>query len=333
MHVVIYEVDEPTKNYLGSRLPGHEVTYAEATAQDASSGMDAEVMSVFVNSRIDASVLERFPSLKLIATRSTGFDHIDIAACQKRGVVVCNVPSYGERTVAEYAFALLLMLTRKTYQAARRVREEGKFHTDGLTGFDLADKTIGIIGTGHIGCHAIQIANGFGMHVLAYDPFPKPDLEKTCSMKYVSLDELLAQSDVITLHAPYMPATHHLLNVKNMQTIKPGALLINTARGALVETAALVEALHSGRLAGAGLDVLEEEGYVGEEWKLLTSGSPKAEQMATILADHQLMALPNVIITPHNAFNTTEAIERILEITTQNITSFAQGAPQNTVKQ
>ncbi len=332
MNVLFCEIEDTTKEYIEKHAGELTVAYAADKAQDVASSTTAEVLSVFVNSRVDTAVLEKFPNLKLVVTRSTGFDHIDLAACQAKGIVVCNVPTYGERTVAEYAFALLLTLSRKVYPAIKRVHEEGRFHTDGLKGFDLAEKTLGVIGTGRIGCHVIKIANGFDMKVVAYDPFPKPDLEKTCSMKYVSLEELLAESDAITMHAPYMPSTHHLLNSSNMRLIKQGAVLINTARGALIETPALVDALSNGILSGAALDVLEEEGYVGEEQKLLTSSKQQAGQMETVLADHQLMSFQNVIITPHNAFNTQEALERILEITLENIKAFAKSTPQNMVK-
>lgn len=332
MNVLFCEVEDSTKEYVEKHTGEHAVTYISEKAQDAPPSTTTDVLSVFVNSRVDKEVLEKFPNIKLIVTRSTGFDHIDLAVCEARGIVVSNIPSYGERTVAEYAFALLLTLSRKLYPAIKRVHEDGRFHTEGLKGFDLAEKTLGVVGTGRIGCHVIKIASGFDMKVVAYDPFPKPDLEKTCSMKYVTLEELLAQSDAITMHAPYMPSTHHLLNSTNMKLIKRGAVLINTARGALIETMALVDALSSGILSGAALDVLEEEGYVGEEQKLFGAQKQGAGQMETVLADHQLLSFSNVIITPHNAFNTQEALERILEITVENIQAFAKGSPQNIVQ-
>lgn len=331
MNILCCESDSLVTTYFTTHGSEHAVTFLETTAQDATPDATIDVLSVFVNSRVDVNVLEKFPSLRLVVTRSTGFDHIDLTACVQKNITVCNVPTYGERTVAEYAFALLLTLSRKMYWSVQRVREEGRFHTDGLKGFDLAEKTLGVIGTGRIGCHVIKIATGFDMKVVAYDPYPKLDLEKTCNMKYIALDDLLSSSDIITLHAPYTPVTHHLLNQENMKRIKPGAVLVNTARGALVETAGLVEALKEGRLSGAALDVLEEEGFVGEEWKLLHEGTPRSDKMETVLADHQLMAFPNVVITPHNAFNTQEALERILEVTLQNIQSFVVGKIQNSV--
>lgn len=331
MKVCFVESDAWTESHVRAYAGTFETVYIEASAESASLPADTEVLSVFVNSKVTQAVMDTLPHLKLIVTRSTGYDHIDLAAAAARGIVVCNVPSYGERTVAEYTFALLLALSRKLYPALKRVHDEGVFHTDGLTGFDLAEKTIGVIGTGRIGCHVMEIAKGFGMHICAYDPFPRPELEGQLGMRYVSLEELLGQADVVTLHAPYLPSTHHLLNSQNMALIKQGAVLVNTARGGLVETQALVDALASGRLAGAALDVLEEERYVGAEQALLKNASP-ADQMKAVLADHQLMSYPNVLVSPHNAFNTLEARERILRTTLDNITAFAKGAVQHAVK-
>ncbi len=332
MHILFCEVEEWMKDYFTSRLSGFELEFTESKMQDVAAGSSAEIVSIFVNSRVDVELLKNFPNLKLLATRSTGFDHIDNDACKKKNITVCNVPSYGEHTVAEFTFALLLALSRKIYPALSRVHQQGTFHTEGLKGFDLFGKTIGVIGTGRIGCHVIDIANGFGMQVLAYDPYPKKEMEQTCHMKYVSLEELLSKSDVITIHTPYMPSTHHLLNSTNMRSIKKGAVLINTARGAIVDTMALVESLSSGVLSGAALDVLEEEGHVGEEWQFMHANHPKLAQMEALLADHQLLSLPNVLITPHNAFNTQEAMERILEVTIENIMHFQDGTPQNLIK-
>jgi D-lactate dehydrogenase len=234
--------------------------------------------------------------------------------------------------VAEFAFALLLTLSRKMYPSLKRVKEQGKFNFDGLRGFDLKGKTLGVVGTGHIGTYVVKIAVGFGMNVIAYDPFPNEKLATEFHFTYVSLEDLLAQSDVITLHVPYMPATHHLINSENVKKIKRGAVLINTARGPLVETQALVWGLRNGIIAGAGLDVLEEEGFVKDELEMLEHGHPAAEQLMTALADHELMTMDNVVITPHNTFQTSEAIQRILNTTVENIKAFVQGSPTNVVK-
>jgi D-lactate dehydrogenase len=276
-----------------------------------------DIAGVFMDSQVDATTIAALPNLKLIATLSTGFDHIDLKAAAERGITVSSVPAYGENTVAEFAFALILALSRKICEARHRVREEGKFTTDGLQGFDLAGKTIGVVGTGHIGKHAVRMAKGFGMDVIAYDVYHDDAFAAEMKFPYVSLEELLAKSDIITIHCPYLPSTHHLINKDNIGLVKKGAYLVNTARGAIVETAALVAALKSGQLEGAGIDVLEEEGAIKE---------------GDMSAVGELIAMPNVIVTPHNAFNTKEAFLRILETTIDNIVAFVNGAPINLVK-
>lgn len=293
---------------------------------------DIEILSNFIGYPVTAETLKEFPKLKYVTTRSTGYDHIDLKACAERGVLVSNVPTYGENTVAEFAFALILALSRKIFPAVKRVREQGLFVTDGLQGFDLLNKTIGVVGAGHIGMHIIKMANGFGMKVLAYDPYPKAELAAQNGFEYASLEDLLKQSDIITLHVPYMPATHHLISAHNIGLCKKGSIIINTARGGLIETSALISALKSGQIAGAGLDVLEEEGFVKDEVHMLALGHPNEEQLKTILADHELMYMDNVLITPHNAFNTKEALMRILDTTIMNIEAFSKGTPVNLVK-
>jgi D-lactate dehydrogenase len=274
--------------------------------------------------------MARFPSLKLIATRSTGYDHIDLAAAKARGISVANVPFYGENTVAEFAFALILSLSRRIPEA-REHTTRGSFSPTGLRGFDLAGKTLGVVGVGHIGAHMIRMAQGFDMKVVGFDPYPNAELAHTLNFTYASLTDLLAASDVITLHVPYNEHTHHLINKGNISAVKKGAYLINTARGAVVETEALVEALRSGTLAGAGLDVLEEEGDMADEMKLLTSPHPKEEELKIALENHYLITHPRVIVTPHCAFNTAEAVRRILDTTISNIDAFGKSAPTNLV--
>jgi D-lactate dehydrogenase len=293
---------------------------------------DFEILSVFVDSNVTKSVIENLPNLKFIATRSTGFDHIDRKACAEKGIKVSYVPSYGENTVAEMAFALLLSISRKVYESYDRIRETGNWSFDGLQGFDLRGKTIGVLGTGRIGKHAINMAKGFGMTVVAYDAFPNQEMAKEMGFEYKPLEELLAISDVITIHVPYLPETHHLMNEERLMKMKKGAVLINTSRGAVVETAALVKVLKSGHLGGAGLDVLEEEGVVKDELDFLVSGKVEGHDWKTIVANHVLIDMPNVIITPHNAFNTKEAIQRILDTTADNIEAYLKGGIANEVK-
>ncbi|MEK7505075.1 MAG: hydroxyacid dehydrogenase [Patescibacteria group bacterium] len=293
---------------------------------------DYDLISVFVGSVVNKPVFEALPNLKCVVARSTGFDHIDLATARERNVVVSYVPSYGENTVAEYAFALLLALSRKIYQAFDQIKENANFKVEDLRGFDLRGKTIGVVGTGRIGRHAIGIAKGFGMQVLGYDPFPNQALAQELGFTYLSLPQLLAKSDVITLHVPYAKETHHLINTETLKQMKPGAYLINTSRGAVVETEALIPALKSGQLGGVGMDVFEEEKVIFNEADFLARGDNELHNWRTIIANHVLIDLPNVIVTPHNAFNTTEAIKRILETTAENIKTFLAGNPANTVK-
>jgi len=294
--------------------------------------LDAEIVSVFVGSIVDKKVIKAFPKLKFIAARSTGYDHIDISECNKRKIKVAYVPCYGERTVAEYAFALLLTISRKIFTSYHQVRETGSFDQENLRGFDLFGKTLGVVGTGNIGRNIIRIAKGFGMKVVAIDPHPDKKFAAELGFKYMSLEEVLSISDVVTLHVPYVKSTHHLINFDTIRLFKHGAVLINTSRGPVVETEALVSALKDGTLAGAGLDVLEEEGIIKDELSFITSGHPEEYNLRTVLANHILIDLPNVIVTPHNAFNTTDALARILNTTFESIVSFVQGKPVNLVK-
>jgi D-lactate dehydrogenase len=289
-----------------------------------------EILSVFINSRLTEDALSALPRLKLIATRSTGYDHIDLDYCRKRAITVCNVPVYGDNTVAEHTFALILALSRKVIHSHNRARS-GDFSPAGLQGFDLRAKTLGVVGTGHIGVHVVRIARGFMMKVIAFDSQPDKRLADALDFDYVdSLDALLAASDVVTLHAPLLPSTHHMINSQNIWRMKKGALLINTARGGLVDTDSLLAALDSGHCAGAGLDVFEGETLIKEERQLL-SNEYNREELRTIVKNLVLLRRENVIVTPHIAFNSTEALERILLTTIQNIDAFEAGKPMNVV--
>jgi len=245
---------------------------------------------------------------------------------------VSTVPFYGENTVAEFAFALILALSRKVIDADELVRDTGTFSQDGLRGFDLAGKTLGVVGCGHIGVHAIRMGNGFGMKVLGFDTHADEARAKELNFAYASLEDLFANSDIVTIHVPYNSHTHHIINRDNIRHFKKGSYLINTARGAVVETDALVEALKAGVIAGAALDVLEEEGELNDELALLTAPHPNEAGIKTALENHYLIDHPRVIVTPHVAFNTTEAVERILDTTAGNIANFAAGSPTNAVK-
>jgi D-lactate dehydrogenase len=290
---------------------------------------NAKIVSVFIYSEVTREVVAAMPKLRFIATRSTGYDHIDLAACSERGIVVSNVPRYGENTVAEHAFGLILALSRKIYHAVLRTTRLD-FSTVGLRGFDIKGRTLGVVGAGAIGMHVIRMAKGFGMEVLAYDVNEQHLLAEVLGYRYVSLEQLLSQSDVITLHVPLIPATHHLINHDTIRLIKPGAILINTARGGIVDTSALVTALNEGIIGGVGLDVLEGEESIKEEAQLLAEALP-VEKLRTIVQNYALLHRDNVIITPHIAFYSVEAEERIMDTTADNITAFRAGAPQNVV--
>lgn len=334
MKIIYFYQDAWEKTYAEPLLSDHTVIFRQGPVQDSllQEDSDAEAIAIFVDSQVNTSILERLPHLKLIVARSTGFDNIDLTITQERNIAVCNVPSYGEHTVAEFTFALLLAITRKIYPAYKQVEETGSFATTTLEGIDLTGKTLGVLGTGHIGQNVIRIAQGFNMNVVAFDRFSKPELAKELNFTYLSLNELLQQADIITIHLPYTPETHHLLNKEAFATVKPGAYLINTARGAIIETDALVEALQNNIIVGAGLDVLEEENYMSNETALLSESDSHVDQLKTVLENHYLIAHPNVIITPHNAFNTIEAKRRIVDITIDNIKNFVAGTITNTVK-
>ena len=332
MRIHAFDVEERELGALSQLCDQHQFSHcAEAlTAASADRLVDAEVVSLFIHSRVDRELLARLPGLRLLATRSTGYDHIDLAACRERGIAVCNVPNYGERTVAEHVFAMLLALSHRIVEAAARTRN-GLFTPEGLEGFDLCGRTLGVIGTGSIGRHVIRIARGFDMRVLAQDLAPDPALAAREGFSYVSLPELLAVSDVVSLHVPATNATDNLLGEAELAQIKPGAVLINTARGQLVDLRALIRALRSGRIAAAGLDVLPGEPMIREEAELISNSAPMPQALATLVAEHVLLHMPNVLVTPHSAFNTREAVQRIVETTVANIRAYAAGAPQNLV--
>jgi D-lactate dehydrogenase len=330
--IMFLEVEPWEEALLGQRCPSSwqaRFSPHEADRIEPDEIKEAGILSVFIYSDLDAALLERLPALKMIATRSTGHDHIDLAFCRERGVVVSNVPTYGANTVAEHAFALILSLSRKIYPARERTLH-GDFSIHGLQGFDLMGKTLGVIGTGQIGRHVIRIAKGFQMQVLAHDARADPSLPGLLGFRYVDLNELLSCSDVITLHCPLTPQTRHLIGTSQFQHMKRGVLLINTARGGLVDTGALLWALEERIVGGAGLDVLEEEEAIREERELLSKRFDE-ERLRSVVRNHILLRRDDVIITPHIAFNSREAVERILTTTIENIAAFLAGTPHNCV--
>jgi len=324
MKVAFFEVKDWERAYLAERLPSDQASFSPGiltTPREELRGVLA--LSVFIYSHVTREALDALPELKFIATRSTGYDHIDLETCRLRGIAVSNVPSYGENTVAEHTMALLLMLSRKVHQSVLQVRS-GRVDLAELTGFDLQGKTIGVIGAGHIGLHVIRIARGFGMRVLAFDVHRDPFLADLLGFEYATLDRLLAESDIVTLHSPLTEKTHHLLGREQFTRMKTGAMIVNTARGGLIDTDALVEALESGKLGGAGLDVLEGEELIKEEKQLLQQPLD-VEKLRMAVRNRVLLAREDVVFTPHNAFNSKEALVRILEVTLANLEAFRAG--------
>ncbi|MEK7512820.1 MAG: NAD(P)-dependent oxidoreductase [Patescibacteria group bacterium] len=332
MKLAFFELEGWEEKTLRDRFPHEELLLIKDRLDEfhLPPQTDAEVISGFVDSRVTEKVLSNFPALRCITTRSTGYDHIDVAECKKRGIVVCFVPGYGNNTVAEFAFGLILNLTRKIYHAIDQIKETGSFSLQGFRGIDLKGKVLGVVGTGRIGKESVRIGRGFGMKVVAFDPRPDAPFAAETGMTYLSLHELLACSDVITIHCPLTPETTHLLNRDNIKTVKRGAYLVNTARGPIVETAALIDALDQGILAGVAVDVLEEEGEIKDEMKFL-SQARRPEELVLMLQNHMLMRMPNVLITPHIAFNSREALMRILETTMESINGFLAGKPAHVV--
>jgi len=312
------------KKVLVLGLKAEEVGFFEEEVDRVGKEIEkAEVLSPFIYSKVDKKILDRMPSLRLVATRSTGVDHIDLKECKRRGIKVFNVPEYGSVTVAEAALALMMAVTKKTALADRRVRE-GKFSPEGLTGVDLLGRVLVVVGVGRIGAHMVRIGEGLGMRVIGVDSRGRQKTKRLRSgewrgrVRLMSLEKALALADVVSLHLPYTPETHHLISKERVRGMKKGAYLINTSRGPVVETEALLWGLDEGILAGVGLDVIEEEARV-EEVGVVMGNRTKKDDLKELVAFHLLRERPEVVMAPHNAFNTKEAIERIVEATMENI--------------
>jgi D-lactate dehydrogenase len=332
MKIVFFETEKWECDILQRLCCDHEVIFTEEELSGKTAQMhkDADIISPFVHSGLDRSVLAQFEQLQFIATRSTGFNHIDLDYCNDNAIPVSNVPVYGDHTVAEHVFALLLSMSHNIPEAVNRTRR-GDFSQKGLRGFDLQDKTLGVVGTGSIGKRVVEIAQGFRMKVLACDTRPDTVFAEQYDMTYGDMNTLLEQSDCITLHVPENQFTHHLLSKEEFSRMKDGVVLINTARGSIIDVKALLRALADGKVAAVGLDVLPNEPAIGEEAEMLRSFFSKKYGLEKLLADNVLLRMRNVIITPHSAFNTTEAVERILQTTGENIKHFISGEPQNIV--
>jgi D-lactate dehydrogenase len=298
---------------------GHDLVFFEShlTPKTARLAHGFDAVCPFVNDDVSAATIQVLASegVRLIALRSAGFNHVDLAAARERGLVVARVPAYSPHAVAEHAMALILTLNRRLHKAYARVRD-GNFSLDGLLGFDLHGKTIGVIGTGKIGCVFSRILSGFGCRVLTYDIQPNPEVLEY-GATYVELPQLLGESDIIALHLPLMPATWHMINDEAIAAMKPGVMLINTSRGGLIDTRAVIAGLKSGKIGGLGLDVYEEEADLFFE-----------DMSGSVIQDDvfaRLLTFPNVLITGHQGFFTREALHSIAETTLGNATAFETG--------
>jgi D-lactate dehydrogenase len=332
LKICIFEVEPWERASFEQFTGGYEVccTQQPLTSDNVDEYRDADIVSVFIYSDLHAGVLDRLDNLKFVATRSTGFDHVDVEQCRRRNIAVSNVPIYGTNTVAEHVFALLLALSHRVVEAVDRTRR-GDFSQQGLQGFDLQGKTFGVVGTGDIGRCVLEIAGGFRMDVLAYDIEPDEALVERLDFAYVDFDELLERSDIISLHVPLNEQTRYMLDEEEFERMKDGVVIINTARGSVINVEALLFALSSGKVAAAGLDVLPDEPTIREEAQVLHRIFREKHDLETLLADHLLLRMRNVIITPHSAFNTKEAIQRILDATVENLVAFLEGEPINLV--
>jgi D-lactate dehydrogenase len=321
MKVAVFSTKAYDQRFLeaANHRHGHELRFLEPrlTAVTAPLAADCGAVCAFVNDQVDAEALRvlKEGGTQLIALRSAGFNHVDLDAALDLGITVARVPAYSPYAVAEHAVALILALNRKLHRAYARVRE-ANFSLEGLLGFDVNGRTVGVVGTGKIGTVFARIMKGFGCRLLAYDPYPNPECE-ALGVEYVDLPTLFRASDIIALHAPLTAESHHLIDAAALEQMKYGVMLINTSRGALVDTRAVIDALKSGRLGALGLDVYEEEeGLFFEDF----SG-----QVITDDVFARLLTFPNVLITGHQGFFTAEALHNIADTTLANVTAFERG--------
>jgi D-lactate dehydrogenase len=322
MRIAVFDTHPYDETALSAANAGgeHTLEFFEERLHDKTvelaAGFDA--VCPFVNCRLTAAVLARLAQLgvRLVVLRAAGFNGIDIAAAEREGIAVARVPAYSPEAVAEHAFALLLTLVRKTHRAYNRVREQN-FSLDNLEGFTLHGKTFGALGAGRIGQAAMRIAHGFGCKLIAYDPYQNPAIAEATGFEYASLERVLEESDVISLHLPLTEQSHHIINAASLAKTKRGVVLINTSRGGLIDSAALIEALKTGQVGGVGLDVYEmEEGVFFHD---LSDRPLQDDQLA------RLMIFPNVLITSHQGFLTREALRAIAETTLGNASAFERG--------
>ena len=320
MEAAVYDTKPYDREYLGKSGEGIHWHFNEFRLNSQTSGTPkgCEAVCVFVNDRVDGECIAQLKAngVRLIALRCAGFNNVDLVAAKAAGIPVVRVPAYSPYAVAEHTVGLLLTLNRKIHRAYNRVREHN-FSLNGLVGFDLHGKTVGIVGTGKIGKITAEIFTGFRTKVIAYDPYPAADWAKVKGVEYVAFSDLLVRSDIVSLHLPLTPESMHLLNGETIAQMKKGAIVLNTSRGKLVDTAALLDGLKSGHLGGVALDVYEEEeGVFFED----LSGQVLLDDELT-----RLLTFPNVLVTSHQAFLTHEALSEIARVTAENIQRFGRG--------
>ena len=324
MDIAMFDTHPYDRDSFEAALAGfaHRIAFLEPrlTYETATLAHGHEAICAFVNDRLDERALGvlREGGTRLVALRSAGYNNVDLAAAARLGIPIVRVPEYSPFAVAEHAVALVLALNRKIHRAYARVRE-WNFSLDGLVGFDLHGKTVGIVGTGRIGRATAGIFHGFGCRVLGYDPRPDPALASDLGVRYVTLPELYRESDVISLHVPLTPGTRHMIDGPALAAMKPGAVLVNTGRGALIDSRALITSLKKGHLGAAGLDVYEEE--EGVFFQDLSNRVLQDDVLA------RLLTFPNVLVTSHQAFLTREALGNIARVTLENVSAFEKGEP------
>lgn len=329
-HIVFFETEPWMRAHYTQALYPHTCSFVRQplSEKNVHKAAKATIIVIFIYSKITPNLLKKMPHLELITTTSTGHNHIHPQV--KKHITVCNVPCYGKNSVAEFTFMLMLALSKKLLVSEQQLQKHTISHKK-IMGLDLYGKTIGIIGTGNIGMHAVKIAYGFGMRLYAYDRCKNQSLIDTYNVHYTSLTTLLKKSDFISLHMPLTEKTKHLINKETLSYMQPHACIINTSRGELIATKDLHHALLTKQIAGAALDVLEEECMFDTRSATLHKKYPRLCQKRLLTLQKKLLKLPQVLITPHNAYNTQEALLRIVKTTIENITAFVQSKPINKV--
>lgn len=343
MTIYIVDAEDLERQFFSTALEDRDLRFARDLNAVSE---DAQIVSVFIESTVTRPFLQAHPQLRFVTTRSSSLDHIDIDACRDHGVTVAYVPNYGNATVAEHTFALILALTRRLREVMA-APQQGRFSYTSTRGVDLSGKVLGVIGMGRIGQRVTRLAHAFGMRVVAYDPFGcPPERAEELGFHWLPFESLLAQSHIISLHLRLTPETYHIIRRETLALCRPGVLIINTARGGLIDTPALREALESGHVGGAGLDVLEDERILREPLTNIISaeiverlhadvvpddilGKKRLHALQGLVQSDSLLSRSNVVFTPHVAFNSVEAVERLNRVTVENIRSFLSGSPMN----